>query len=217
MLGIPLYLIGSLGYRKEIIHFFSDALAKLTYWTYGAFVEQAAMVHLLDYMDDVTVSKVFDIGCGIGRFTNKIAKHCIPVSGKIYGIDFSKKELEIARRYAEENDVKNVEFIEADLYNFKRNKEVSKKLRHLDAAVGIGVLQYLNDPEKVLKEVSGRLRHGAKVYFIDYDYFSHIFDKPWIEKNDEIRKMFSDAGFNVKIWRQKRLLWTYVHIYGTKR
>lgn len=217
LLGIPLYFIGSLGYRKEIIKRFSNLLAKPTYLTYKSLVEKPVMDHILNYLCDVTVTRIVDVGCGIGRFTNKIAKHCAPVSGKVYGIDFSKKELEIARKYAEQNDVKNVEFIEADLYNLKKNNEVNKKLRNLDAAVGIGVLQYLKYPEKVLKEISSRLRKGAKIYFIDYDYFSHIFDKPWIEKNEEIRKMFVRAGFDVKIWRQKRLLWTYVHIYGTKR
>jgi amino acid transporter/ubiquinone/menaquinone biosynthesis C-methylase UbiE len=217
MLGIPLYIIGSLGYRKEMIHFFSDALAKLTYWTYGAFVEQAAMVHLIDYMEDVTVTKVLDIGCGIGRFTNKIAKHCIPVSGKVYGVDFSKKALEIGRRYARMNDVKNVEFIEADLYNLGANKEVDKKLRQLDGVVGIGVLQYLSDPVAVLQDAYKRLSKGGKFYFIDYDFVSHIFDKPWIEKDESIRKVFGAAGFDVKIWRQKKIFWQYVHIYGEKK
>jgi len=217
LLGIPLYFIGSLGYRKEIIKRFSNVLAKLTYLTYSTLVETPSMTHMLNFLCDVTVTKVLDLGCGIGRFTNKIAKHCIPVSGKIYGVDFSKKELSIGKKYAETHDVKNVEFIEADIYNLGKNKKVNQKLRNLDAVVGIGVLQYLSKVDSVLKDMNHRLKKGGKIYFIDYDYFSHIFDKPWIEKNDEIRKIFNRAGFDIKIWRQKRLLWTYVHIYGYKK
>ena len=51
----------------------------------------------------------------------------------------------------------------------------------------------------------------------DYsDYVTHLFDKPWLEKNEDITKVFAAAGFKVKIWRQKRLFWQYVHMYGEK-
>jgi len=216
LLGVPLYFIGSLGYRKELIKRFSDVSAYLTSLTYKFLVEEQIMDHVLNYLDDITINRVLDVGCGIGRFTNKIAKHCIPPSGKVYGIDFSNTALTIGKKYAEAHDVKNVEFIEADLYNLSKNKEVDRKLRNLDAVVGIGVLQYLTKIGSVLKGLNKRMRQDGKIYFVDYDFFSHIFDKPWIEHDQQIRKIFREAGFDIKIWRQKRLLWTYVHIYGNK-
>jgi amino acid transporter len=216
LLGLPLYFIGTLGYSKGMIRRFSDRLARLTQMTYGPLVEQQVLSHLLNYLDDVTVRKVLDVGCGIGRVTNKVAKHSIPVSGKVYGVDFSERELGLARRYAEEHDVRNVEFLKADLYNLNRSS-AGRKLKNLDAVIGVGVLQYLPKVEPVLKDLGGRVRKEGKVYFIDYDYRSRIFDKPWIENDDEIRELFRKAGFKVKVWRQKRPLWTYVHIYGRKR
>jgi len=217
LLGIPLYFIGSLGYRKEVIKWFSNVFAKLTQRTYRTLVEDQVMGHVLNYLDDVTITKVLDVGCGIGRFTNKIAKHCVPVSGKVYGVDFSKKELAIGKRYAEQNDVKNVEFIEADLYKLSENLKADTKLRQLDAIVGIGVLEYLSDPIALLQDLKKRLKKSGKFYFIDYDFVTHIFDKPWIEEDRKIKTVFAAAGFDVKIWRQRRFLWQYVHMYGIKK
>ncbi len=215
LLGVPLYLIASLGYHEKIIKWFSNAFAGLGYiadkLTYKDISED-----MLNYLSDVTIERVIDLGCGVGIVTNEIARKVIPDSGKVYGIDFSKKSLAIARKNAKKEDIKNVEYIYENFYGLSKNKKLNKKLKKVDAIVGVGVLGYINRLEVILKEMKKHLRKNGKIYFVDYDYPGHFLDKPLIEDNKKIRELFEKFGFKIKIWRQKKLFWTYVHIYGEK-
>jgi len=132
---------------------------------------------MLNYLSDVTVERVIDLGCGVGIVTNEIAKKVIPSSGKIYGIDFSKKSLKIARKNAEKEDIKNVEYIYENFYSLGKNKKLNKKLKRIDAIVGVGVLGYIDRLEVILKEINKHLRKNGKIYFVDYDYPGHLLDK----------------------------------------
>ena len=216
LLGLPLYMISILGYEKGFIRWFSDRVAGVTYWTYNFFVMKYIMPHILNFLSDPTIEKVADYGCGVGHLSHQIAKHVIPTSGKVYGVDFSKNEIRLAKKHQEKRDVKNLEFHVADLYNIKADKELNKKLRKLDAIVSIGLLQYLPDVDAMLKKASRRMRKKGKIYFVDYDYVGKLFEKPWIEHDDQIKSFFKKAGFDVRIWRQKRLFYHFVHIYGIK-
>lgn len=175
------------------------------------------MPHLTNYLSDPTIERIVDFGCGVGHLTHQLAKRIIPLDGEAYGVDFSEKEIKLARHHKELRDVQNLHFYVADLYNLKENKEANKKLKHLDGAVGIGLLQYLPDLNGFLKEVRRRLRKKGKIYFIDYDYPGKLFEKPWIEHDDWIKEIFEKEGFKVHIWRQRTLFWQYVHIYGYKK
>jgi len=216
LLGIPLYIIASLGYHEKIIKYFSDIFAEIHYWANRFMIEKDIVEHILNYLSDVTVERVLDLGCGVGVVTNRIAREVIPPNGKVYGVDFSKRALRIAKKIAESRDIKNVEFIHENFYNLSKNKKVNKKLRKLDAVVGVGVLGYIDRLEFILKEIRKRLRKGGKIYFVDYDYPGHFLDKPLIEDNEEIYNLFEKFGFKIRVWRQKKLFWTYVHIYGEK-
>lgn len=216
LLGLPLYLIAILGYHEKVIKFFNNLIGGVGYKSFNLTVGNYVLEHLYNFLSDVTISRVADIGCGVGIATHQIAKRVIPLDGMAYGVDFAKRELAIAERHRQKRDVNNLEFMYADLYNLGQNKEIDRKLRNLDAVVGVGILEYLPDPVVILSSMKKRLRPGGKFYFIDYDYLGHIFDKPWLESDESIRKVFAAAGFKVKIWRQKRLFWQYVHMYGEK-
>lgn len=216
MLGIPLYLIASLGYHEKFIRQFNNAIALFTYRTYKWFIGGDVLEHLYNYVSILTVNRVLDIGCGVGVVTHHLAK-TIPLDGKIYGIDFAKRELDLARRHQKQRNIKNLCYIEADLYNLHEKKKLDKTLKHLDAVVGIGVLAYLPDPIKILADMRKRLQRDGRFYFIDYDFPTHLFDKPWIEDDKKIKKVFGAAGFDVKIWRQKKFFCQFVHMYGIKK
>lgn len=215
-LGVILYFIARLGYNKKFIRFFSEISAKLNYITYDFLVKRKIMPHLNNFLSDITISKVVDLGCGIGVITNALAEECIPLDGKIYGLDFSRNSLKIAHQIAKERNIPNVKFIEIDLYQIKNQKKINEELQNLDAVIGIGILEYLHNPVKILKDFKERLRKGGKFYFVDYDFAFHLIDKPWIEENKKIYQLFEKAGLKPKIWRQKGLFWQYVHIYGEK-
>ena len=217
LLGFPLYFIASLGYHEKIIKYFSDVFAEVSYWMNKFMIEKDIANHISNYLSDVTVERVLDLGCGVGVMTNKIAKEVIPPQGKVYGIDFSERALKIAKKISESRDIKNVEYIHENFYNLGKNKKINKKLKKLDAVVGIGVLGYIDRLDFILNEIKKRLRKNGKIYFVDYDYPGHLLDKPLIENSNEIHKLFEKHGFKIKVWRQKKLFWTYVHIYGEKK
>lgn len=216
LLGIPLYIIASLGYNEALTKIVHGTTAWLVYRTYKSVISKNIIDHLLNFLSDVTIDRIVDLGCGVGVVTNKIAKSVITPSGKVYGIDYCKPEIEIAKSIAKRQNIKNVEFHQEDFYKLSKNKELSKKLRNLDAFVGIGVLGYIDRLEVILKEMYKRTRTGAKFYFVDYDYPGHLLDRPFIENDKEIIKTFAKAGFAAKVWRQKKPLITFVHIYGEK-
>lgn len=216
MLGAPLYIIASLGYHEKIIKKISDWFAEISYLVNKSAIEKDISEHITNYLSDITVDRVLDLGCGVGVVTNKIAQEVISPEGKVYGIDFSKRQIDLAKKMAYKKDIKNVEYINKNFYKISKSKKLDSKLKNLDAVVGIGVLGYIDRLEFILGEIKQRLRKEGKIYFVDYDYPGHLLDKPLIEDNHLIYKLFNKMGFKIKIWRQKGFLWTYVHIYGEK-
>jgi ubiquinone/menaquinone biosynthesis C-methylase UbiE len=94
--------------------------------------------------------RILDLGCGSGR-------NFVKISGTIYGIDFSKKMLEMAKETAKRKKIKAIlKESEAHKLPFKNN--------FFDAAIFIAVLQCIETPkkrEKSLKELFRVLKPGA--------------------------------------------------------
>jgi ubiquinone/menaquinone biosynthesis C-methylase UbiE len=83
---------------------------------------------------------VYDIGCGTGCMTNYIASKVGP-TGRVYAIDSSEEQLEIARQRMEESDLKNVIFIRADILN-----ELKSPLPSADLIYARFVLMHVRSP-----------------------------------------------------------------------
>ncbi len=67
-------------------------------------------------LDKIPLGKemsVLDIGCGAGSYCVAFAQKV----GRVVGTDFSPKMLEAGRRYAEEQKISNIEFLERDWWN----------------------------------------------------------------------------------------------------
>ncbi|HLC49837.1 MAG TPA: hypothetical protein VJI97_00230, partial [Candidatus Nanoarchaeia archaeon] len=81
----------------------------------------------------------------------------------------------------------------------------------------IGMMGYLQDISKVLKEMRSLLPYGGKIVFVDYaDFFKVIPNSAWLSDDKAIEKVFRDAGFSVFVARKKGLFWNYVYVYGIK-
>ena len=58
---------------------------------------------------------------------------------------------------------------------------------------------------------------GGKLAFIEHADFFHIIPNvEWLGSDAAVEKLFREAGFAVKVKRQKGLLWNSVYVYGIK-
>jgi hypothetical protein len=48
------------------------------------------------------------------------------------------------------------------------------------------------------------------------DYFWILPNVKWLSNNQNIAKVFGDAGFSVNVIRKRRFFWSYLIIYGIK-
>lgn len=94
------------------------------------------------------IESILDIGCGSGRF-------CLPLAlakARIVGLDFSAPMLEIARRQAEKEGV-------AGKCDFREGDFMQTELEGpFDAILGIGLFDYISDPEPFLRKIRGLLK-----------------------------------------------------------
>jgi SAM-dependent methyltransferase len=82
---------------------------------------------------------VVDIGCGGGRWSQVVAKY----ARSVVGIDRSKESIELARS---NSTMKNVEYVVGDVPRDLAGRE-------FDVALFVHVLEHLDHPDEVLKEL----------------------------------------------------------------
>src|SRR5512133_4382856 len=106
--------------------------------------EQAETLEKLLHHDTVFPpgAKVLEAGCGIGAQTVILAKN--NPDAEITSIDISQESLEKARENVEEKGVKNVRFLQADVFSlpFEENS--------FDHIFVCFVLEHLQNPEEAL-------------------------------------------------------------------
>lgn len=106
----------------------------------------------LKLVDPCSGKRILDVGCGSG----KLVVECAKKGAEVYGIDVSKNMIEIAKRHCEKNNVK-VELVVGDAL-----KELPK---NFDFSIALGVLEYFNCPELLLRNMLASVKNGGKVIF----------------------------------------------------
>ena len=106
----------------------------------------------IKYIDKFINPNVLIAGCGTGNHTIYATKY---QNAKILGVDLSLKSLSYAKRKAEELNIKNIEFLHADILQLKN---LNKKY---DVIESIGTLHHMEKPEEGLKVLVDILKpHG---------------------------------------------------------
>ena len=99
---------------------------------------------------------VLDVGCGSGRNSILFAQ---AGAGKVVGIDFSDRMLELARSFAAAHPGgERCEFVRGDFLE-------SENARPYDAVVALGVFDYVSDPTAFLRKMSQAARHVVVASF----------------------------------------------------
>ncbi len=109
------------------------------------------------------VHRILDVGCGLGKVTVILAKKGLDV----VGIDISPKLIKLAREKALKNKV-NVPFEVTKLSKF----DVGEKF---DAVLFAGVLEHIEDEERMIQDAKRVLKDGGKIVITDMPTFSFLY------------------------------------------
>ncbi len=211
-LAVPVYLLLEIYYDPDTIIKANDALAYMTLLTEKIILPKKIRKEILALLGDIKGKKVLEFGCSVGTLTLDLAESVNP-GGKVYATDLSKIELLITKKRMLKRGHAHVIVIH-DEHQVNR---VHPSIPHVDAVVSMGMMGYLQDVKKVLKEMRELLPYGGKVVFVDYaDFFKVIPNVAWLSNDRVIEKTFRDAGFSVYVRRKKGLFWNYVFVYGIK-
>jgi ubiquinone/menaquinone biosynthesis C-methylase UbiE len=137
--------------------------------------------------------RVLDVGCGTGAISRGIAER-VGTTGSVVGID--NTEAFINRGKETCRDVRNLELMHVDLYDFKPEEK-------FDLVVAARVLQWLTHPKEALKKFVSFLKPGGAISVLDYNH--EVLQ--WTPEPPETMKSFyqaflswrADAGMNNRI------------------
>lgn len=210
--GVPIYLLLEIYYNPDAIIKINDKLAFLTLLSERIILPKSIREEILALLGNINNKKVLEFGCSVGTLTMHLAEAVKP-NGRVYATDLSRRDLLITKRRLMKKGHNHVIVIH-DEHQVNR---VHPLIPHVDAIVSIGMMGYLQDVKKVLKEMRDLLPYGGKIVFADYaDFFKIIPNVAWLSNDKVIERMFRDAGFSVYVTRKKGLFWNYVYVYGIK-
>jgi ubiquinone/menaquinone biosynthesis C-methylase UbiE len=159
-------------------------------------------------------ANILDVGCGQGRLSLRLAK--LAPQSRVGGVDLSASAIEQARRYAEDQNLSNVDFTAGDALDFVRTQENA----HCDVAVVTELCFYfpryrelLFDLHRVVKPggllaVSFRSQYFNLLHWVrqrDWDGVDRIrndregiLESSWFgwHTPDDIRDLLSTIGFS---------------------
>jgi ubiquinone/menaquinone biosynthesis C-methylase UbiE len=104
--------------------------------------------------------RILDVGCGTGAITRGIAEK-LAAKGCVLGVDVS--EIMLERACASHDDLVNLEFQGADVYNLGLENQ-------FDLIVCARVLQWLEHPRDAILQMWHALKPGGKLVLLDYNH-----------------------------------------------
>jgi len=131
--------------------------------------EQAETLETLLHHDTIYPpgAKVLEAGCGIGAQTVILAKN--NPDAKITSVDISPESLEKAREKVERNGIKNVRFLQADIFSLPFEDS------SFDHVFVCFVLEHLQNPEKIMRNLRKILKPEGTITVIEGDHGSCYF------------------------------------------
>ncbi len=212
IVGVPIYFLLKMYYDPSAIISINNSLAYITLLTEKIILPKSTREEILALLGDISNKKVLEFGCSVGTLTMHLAESVKP-GGKVYATDLATRDLAITRRRLKKRGHSHV-IVVHDEHQVNR---VHPSIPNVDAIVSIGMMGYLQDVKKVLREMRDLLPYGGKIVFVDYaDFFKVIPNVAWLSNDKVIEQIFRSAGFSVFVTRKKGLFWNYVYVYGIK-
>jgi len=211
-LGVPIYLLLLLYYDPDAIIKINSFFAYVTLWLENIILPKKMRKDILSLFQDLRNKSILEYGSGVGTLTMHLAEAVGP-KGKVYATELSHRNIDILKRRLENEGHFHVQVIH-DKHQVSR---VHPDVKMVDYVFSVGMLGYMQDVGKILRDMRNLLPEHGKICFVEYvDFFWFIPNVPWLSKDDKIKKIFKDSGFSVKVQRKKGLFWKYVFVYGIK-
>lgn len=212
LFGTPIFLLLVIYYDPESIKGFTNFLSRFEVMFENINFPKKFRKEILSYFMDMEEKTVLDYGSGVGTLTLHLAELVGP-KGKVYATDISSKNIEVLRKRLMKRKFENVVLIH-DEHQINR---VHPSVKNVDMVFSVGMLSYVQETKKVLKDIHKILPKNGKICMVEYvDFFWVIPNVRWLNNNQEIEKTFRQAGFSVHVLRKSRFFWSYVIIYGIK-
>lgn len=210
--GMPIYLLLVTYFDPDIIIQLNNFFAHLNLLFERILLPKKVMRRYEEHLGDIKGYKVLEFGCGVGSLTKEIAQK-VGGNGYIYATDMSRNSVNIAQKRMVKKGHNNIYFIH-DVHQINR---VHDSIPTVDAVVSFGMLGYVQDIRKVLKEINRILPENGKIVFVDFvDLFKVLPNVNWLSHGDKLTELFRECGFAVKIEKIKTPFWNYLIVYGFK-
>lgn len=167
--------------------------------SHGARTAEEAAAFLINHLKPGM--RLLDLGCGPGSITIGLARYVAPAL--VVGVDSSETALVEARRRAAEDNVANIRFERADVYELPFGDE------SFEVVYAHQLLQHLADPVQALREAHRVLVPGGYVAVRDADYGTMTYHPPlpgldaWLAGYHEVARANGgepDAGRRLMEW-----------------
>ncbi len=212
LFALPVYLMLNVYYNPGFTIKINELFSYVNFWMENIFFPKKLRKFILALFTDYKGKTVLEFGSGIGSLTMFIADEVGP-TGKVYAIDFSKKNVAILNKRVLKKGHFHVHIIH-DEHIINR---VHPEITNVDMIFSVGMLSYIQDLNKVLKEMYDILPDQGKICFVEYmDYFHFIPNPKYLTQKKMIEQVFRQTGFSVRIKKIKGSLWNYSLIYGMK-
>ena len=211
-LALPVYLLLTVYYNPDAIIPAVNQISTLQYWLEDFLLPRDIRKQVLALFDDYEGKNILEFGSGVGTMTMHLAELVKP-GGHIYAVDLSKGNLKIIDKRAAKKGHDHIHTIH-DEHQMNR---VHPSVPKVDMIFSFGMLSYIQDLKKILKELHIRLPEGGQVCFIEYaNLYKVLPNVGWLAHPDEVKQVFHENGFSVTVQLYKGLLWDYMVIYGIK-
>jgi ubiquinone/menaquinone biosynthesis C-methylase UbiE len=124
--------------------------------------EKGAFRRLKDLVGDISNKTLLDVGCGWGGVAIEAARE----ARHVVGIEPDLERLGIARRFAQELNLQNLELLDAVGENLPFAND------SFDIVISHQVLEHVDTPEKVIAEIYRVLKPGGVFHFSTPNYMS---------------------------------------------
>ena len=210
--GIPVYFLMDLYYNPNVIARSNDTLAYLTLLTESLMLPRSIRQHIIRNIGNPQDKTVLEFGCSVGTLTLDLAEE-VGKNGRIYATDISERSVNITQRRMRRKEHDHV----TTLHDLELANRVHPDIPEVDVIVSVGTLNYLQNVDKVLHELNGRLKDGSRICFVEFDNFFFLMqNRRWISDVTLMRHVFHRNGFRVGHEVIRGPLWNYVLIYGKK-